>query len=216
MTGGIVVDINEFATDPRINAVVRANVIKAFQLDEEMTVEIDCPWSQYVEFGSDPYPNPGNKTPHITDPICGDDVTETNLRIRDWYTRKHLATPEDRKKLGDRLYKKIMDEGMQANPFIRPAKYVVTEDIKVHPEKYFKPDSNATELIAQELKTQMMNALLSNESVDTGELLRSIRVVKTAEVEGKVPPEDLKKIKPEIWDDQHLDRHGNMIKPKGR
>ena len=210
---GTVVNLEDMANDPKINDVLKAAISEMFKMDEEMSVVVDCPYAQYVEFGSDPT-TVDSKAPKVQDDICGDKVTQTNLNIRDWLTKKYMLTPEQRKERGDKLYKKIMDEGMQATPFMRPAKYVVEEDLKVHPDKYLRPNTSFSENIAHEMKVQMENALMQNESLVSGDLLGSIRVVKKSEVEGQPMPDDMRQITPEIWDDYHLDRHGNVIKPK--
>lgn len=209
--------IEDFAKNPEINAAIRLQIEKAIGMDEEqMAVDVDCPYAQYVEFGSNPYPDPGNKTPHVIDPICGDEVTETNLRIREWAQSKFDLDAEGRKKRGDKLYHMIMDNGMQPTPFMRVAKYVVSEDISVHPDRYFQDGQNTSELIAREMAAQMAVALSANGSIVTGDLMRSIRVVRQSEIEGRPEPPDLRDIPEYVWDDFSLDRNGNKIKPKNR
>jgi hypothetical protein len=62
----------------------------------------------------------------------------------------------------------------------------------------------------------MAYALNANKSIVTGDLMRSIRVVRLTDIEGKPEPEDLKEIPEYVWEDVSLDRHGNKIKPKNR
>ena len=183
---------------------------------QKMVVTIDCPYAQYVEFGSDPATkSSGTK---VLDAICGDYVTQPRLEIRDWVQTKFNLTPEERKERGDKLYKKIMEEGMGATPFIRPALYFISSDLNEHPDKYLKSGDgmSAYERIANELAGFMARSLLQHESVVSGDLLRSIKVVPESEGQGEELPEDLRKIPPEVWEDMNLDRHGNWIRPKGR
>lgn len=209
--------LEDFAKNPELIAALREQLESAIGMDQEqMGVDIDCPYAQYVEFGSDPFPHPGNVTSHVKDPVCGDEVTEVNLRIREWAQSKFNLDDEGRKKRGDALYHKIMDEGMQPTPFIRVARYVVTADMNEHPDRYFQQDKNTSELVANELAAQMAYALNANKSIVTGDLMRGIRVVRLTDIEGKPEPEDLKEIPEYVWEDVSLDRHGNKIKPKNR
>lgn len=209
----VLVDLNNIEYDPRIEEILKEEMRKAFDAGEEMAVEVDCPYAQYVEFGSDKAT--ATTSTKVRDLVCGGEkITAVNLKIREWVSAKYFASPKERKKRGDNIYKKIMKEGMKASPFIRPAKYIVLEDVVVHPEKYLVPGGNVTEKIAQAMKIEMENALMQNESIITKDLFKSIRVVNKSEVEGDDVPLDLKDIKPEIWADEHLDRHGNYIKPR--
>ena len=178
---------------------------------EQMVVEIDCPYAQYVEFGSDPA-NPENRTPKVKDPVCGDMITETNLRFREWAQTKFQLDNEMRKKRGDTIYKQVMENGMKATPFLRPAEYVVTEDFKSNPDKYLVGGKNPSELLCNEMAAQMAYQLERNSSLVSGDLMRSIRVVKASEMRKEEPPQDLKDIQDYIWEDMSLDRHGRRIR----
>lgn len=210
----IEVDINDFHKNPEVLANVRADLEKMLGLDneQEYVVEIDCPYAQYVEFGSDPYdPGKRNITPRVHDDICGDEVTETNLRIRDWAQEKLGLTPEMRKKRGDTIYHELMDNGMKPRPFIRPARNDVIEDLAVHPDRYMMEGKNTSENIAREMRANMIRYLAAHKAVTTGDLMKSIQVVKATETSDIEPPADLKEIEDYIWQDPSLDRHGKKI-----
>lgn len=217
----LIVPLEEFATSPEVAEYFTERFKAIYHLndDEKYTVSIDCPYAQYVEFGSDP----AEKTtvPHVEDPICKDKVTEVNLKIRDWAQDKFGLDDKMRKKRGDAIYKQIMEEGMKPSPFIRPALFFVLEDMKAHmsenPEDsiYFKPGVNTTEVIANEVAAHMAKNLMQNDSIVNGDLMRGINVVLEKDVIDEIP-DDLREIRPEIWEDMHLDRHGNRIEPKNR
>lgn len=183
---------------------------------EQMLVEIDCPYAQYVEFGSDPA-KPENKTQLVKDPKDpdGPKVTEVKLRFRDWAQEKFHLSDELRIKHGDSVYTKVMEEGMKATPFLRPAEYFVTEDFKKNPDKYLVEGKNPSELLCREMAAQMAYQLESNRSLVSGDLMRSIRVVKMSEATQEEPPQDLKSIPDYVWEDMSLDRHGRMIRKGG-
>ena len=210
----IEVNVNDFHKDPEVLNGIKAELEKQFGIDpeQEYVIEIDCPYAQYVEFGSDPYdPAKKNITPRVPDPICGDEVTETNLKIRDWAQEKLGLDPDMRKKRGDTIYHELMDNGMKPRPFIRPAINDVFEDFAVHPDRYVTPSMGLSEKLATETKEIMIKYLASYRSVVTGDLMKSIKVVKATETSMKVPPADLKAIEDYIWQDPSLDRHGKKI-----
>ena len=204
---------NDLEKQKEISDAIADDMKSYFNDLEEYSIDIDCPWAQYVEFGSDPA-DPANATQLMPDPKDpnGPWVTEVKLRIRDWAQSKFQLNDEDRIKRGDKIYTQIMEEGMRAAPFIRPAEYYVTEDLMANPDKYLIEDQNPIELICMEMAAQMAFQIETNHSIDSGGLLRSIRVVKTSEVADVEDPEDLKQIPEYIWNDRSLDRHGNKVK----
>lgn len=186
-------------------------ILDRFDGMEEYLVEVDCPYAQYVEFGSDPA-DPENKTQMVKDPICGDMVTETKLRFREWAQTKFNLNNDERKKRGDKIYSQVMENGMKATPFLRPARYYVTEDFMNYPDRYLEEGMNPMELLAREMAAHMALQLESNMSLVSGELMKSIRVVKASEASQEPPPDDLREIQDYIWEDMSLDRHGNKIR----
>lgn len=85
-------------------------------------IEIDCPYAEYVEFGASPASGE-NKTSKVYDEMCGDYVTEVNLKIRRWANhRLNLGSNAKKvKETGDRIYHSVMVKGTVPHPFIRPA-----------------------------------------------------------------------------------------------
>ena len=126
----------------------------------QMEISISCPYAQYVEFGSDPATNTSGAA-KVYDYVCGDWVTEPNLRIRKWAQDRLGLSNEDRKRTGDRIYHSIMDNGMIPRPFIRPAIHKVLgmmESGSIF--DMFDPKKSISENVCQIMKDEMLKILV--------------------------------------------------------
>ena len=187
----------------------------------QMEISISCPYAQYVEFGSDPATNTSGAA-KVYDYVCGDWVTEPNLRIRKWAQDRLGLSNEDRKRTGDRIYHSIMDNGMIPRPFIRPAIHKVLgmmESGSIF--DMFDPKKSISENVCQIMKDEMLRILAergysTDAPMPSGKLLmNSIEVrplynssIRKSQAEKNTIPES-------VWKSDTSDRHGVDRRKKG-
>ena len=173
-------------------------------------VVVDCPYAEYIEFGSDPAKNATSK---VYDAICGDWVTETRLRIRDWAQDKWHLDDKARKRAGDKIYHNIIKNGIPPQPFVRPALYGFEIVFRNDPD-YFLNQDNPSRAICSYLRDEMIKILETHGTYSSKrELIQSIIVVEGDEAMLYDDPFNINtKIQEEIWNDLEMDRHG-VIRP---
>ncbi len=178
-----------------------------------MEIEIDCPYAQYVEFGSEPAIEPSSRMEY--DYICNDFVTLPRLRIRDWAQHKLYLDSDERKTVGDRIYHSIMDNGVPPNPFIRPTIHKAIEMYNNNPEDLIVDDSlSVSENIALWMEWEMKRLLAQrgygrDTPIRGGKLLIdsiTVRNLRTSSV--RVKHAESNKIPESAWRSDTSDRHG--------
>ena len=146
------------------------------EIFEKKTVVIDCPYAEAVEFGTTPSKASASEKNMVTDPETGDRISEVRLKFRDWIGEKEGLTGKERVRKGDAIYRHVMEKGAAPHPYIRPA----IEDL-MHTE----PDDimmitgidDIAEACAVYLAMRLMMHLERNESIATGALKKSIKVI---------------------------------------
>lgn len=129
--------------------------------------------ASYVEYGT----GPATKKNAETD-VYGQSVKEI---IERWVTLKFGAnmTKKQRRDFAYSVYKKIMQNGLTAKPYIRPAIISVTND-KGFLNEVFANSKDPLFDIATEIAEEMKDNLNFHDSIFTHELINSIKVTKGA------------------------------------
>ena len=157
---------------------------------EDYGIVINCPYVEYIEYGSTPATSNESKMPKVDDQKDIDpkthkprQVTIARLNIRDWAARKYGLNDEERIKQGDQFYKYIMDHGAAPHPFIRPA-YHDMENIKTADLLQMVEAENPFEAYAKHFVDRMIYHLKQNGSIlgEASLIERSIEIKKVSDI----------------------------------
>lgn len=152
---------------------VQAEFDRVFQ---KKTVVVDCPYAEAVEFGTTPSKSSSSDKNIVVDPETGDRISEVRLKFRNWIGEKEGLTGKERVRKGDSIYHHVMEKGAAPHPYIRPA----MEDL-LHADPNDITGITGIDDIAEAsnvfLAMKMMMYLGKNESIATGALKKSIKVI---------------------------------------
>lgn len=153
---------------------------------EPCTILVDSEHAVYVEFGTGPSRR-SQKDPNVDVRGEIDRWVETKLGIKD---------PARRKKVSDRVYHGIMEHGMPPSPYLRPAVFKVLERL---PSDWFSDGGTIREL-ADLIVTEMKHQLEQNNTIYTGKISQSIKVVRGEVEESEVQS----RISKDVWNETDL------------
>lgn len=144
---------------------------------DDKKVVIACRYAECVEYGTTPSTRttPAKMTTDVEDGKTVK-ITEARKKIRDWTAHKEGLSEKDRIIKGDRMYKYIMDHGTKPHPFIRPA-LSDAENMKAEDILSLIESEDPVDAYAKFLVERMKFYLKKNKSIDTSELISSIKVV---------------------------------------
>lgn len=163
-------------TDDGKEALAKAVQEEFSAIFKKKTVVVDCPYAEAVEFGTTP--SKANRTDSniVTDEETGDKVTEAKLKFREWIGLKEGLHGKERAKKGDAIYHHVMEKGAAPHPYMRPAiedmLRMDVDDIVV-----ITGIEDVAEACTTYLAMKMMMYLERNESIATGALKKSIKIV---------------------------------------
>lgn len=143
---------------------------------KEKVVIIECPYAMAVEYGTTPSKGNRMSADIVVDPENGQKITATRLKFRDWAAQRNSLSGRERIETGDRIYKKVMEEGMKPHPYIRPA----VEDMKhtlIEDAIGLTSEEAVSSAYAYYLAARMKYYLESNGDNVTRELSKSIKVL---------------------------------------
>lgn len=176
-------------------------------------IEIDCPYAQYVEFGTDPAIESSSTMAY--DSICNDFVTLPRYKIRNWAQNRFGLDNKERRTVGDKIYHSIMDNGIAPNPFIRPTIHKAVAMFSNNKEDLIVDDSlPISENIAIWMEWEMKRLLAQrgygrNGPIEGGKLLIdsiSVKSLRTSAI--RVKHAESNKIPEAAWMSDTSDRYG--------
>lgn len=173
---------------------------------QPMEIVVDAKEGEFLEFGSSPARITAKKN---------NGVSEVLLEIRKWVEIKLGITDRSQcNSVAYRIYKDIMEHGMAPQPFFRVAIHAIfcessNSDVPV-PAKWLE-QGKGLEDIAHDIADEMVRILTENNSIYTGNIVRSIHV--EHDLGGEIARSDdaqpFNSVNDEnIWKSDRLDRHG--------
>lgn len=146
------------------------------------TIVVDSDHALYVEFGSGPA-TPGNKSSSKN--VFGE--------IEKWVGQKlGVDDPVERHRVAYAVYRSLMAKGMPPQPYLRPAVHRVLDRLT---NEWFSDGGSIREL-AELIATEAGNMLERNNTIYTGELRDSIRVVRDGDIRES---DEQTRIPKEVW-----------------
>lgn len=155
------------------------------------TIVVDCEHAIYIEFGSGPATK-GRKSSGRSLIVELERWAESKLSIKD---------PKKRKSAVYAIYKKIVRYGIPPQPFLRPAVHNVLD--RLTPDWF--EEGGTTDELARLIADEMKRLLEEHNTIYTGEIRDSIRIVKGEDEEGD---ERLEHISKEVWNSDDLGYDG--------
>lgn len=146
------------------------------EIFKKKTVVVDCPYAEAVEFGTTPSRASASNKNVVEDPETGDRISEVKLKFRNWIGEKEGLTGKERARKGDAIYHHVMEKGAAPHPYMRPA---IEDLLHTDPNDItmITGIDDVAEACVTYLAMKMMMYLEKNESVATGALKKSIKVV---------------------------------------
>lgn len=159
---------------------------------EPWVVIVDSPYAGYLEFGS----APARSKPKGTTPRGKEDrsITAVNEAFRRWAESKGKDAA-----YGDRIYRKVMREGMLPNPYLRPAMYHVMHILEKNGEWNGPVTLHAiADRIAEEAEDIVRDFSMGAGMEPYGHLADAISVVRSDEVPS-IGQADGSQVTPDLW-----------------
>ena len=156
-----------------LNKAVQDEFARIFK---EKMVIVDCPYAEAVEFGTTPSKADRSGKTMVDDPETGERISEVKLKFRNWIGEKEGLTGKERKRKGDAIYHHVMENGAAPHPYIRPA---IEDLLHSSPEDItmITGIEDIGDACTAYLATKMKMYLEKNESIATGALKDSIKIV---------------------------------------
>lgn len=169
---------------------IRDSLEKSGDLDP-MAVVVGTSYASYVEYGTGPAQITGKKGVRTQ--------TKARKNIKKWVERKYKkqvagggSSNEGDEPLADRMYRRIMDKGIHAHPFFRPAIYQTLDRME---KEYWVAGDWSTEALAEEMADRMRRILDDDGITFEGKLRDSIRVERLE----SVPDHPRSQIPDDVW-----------------
>lgn len=172
-------DIYQFQltmTEDGKEALTKAVQDEFDRIFQKKTAVIDCPYAEAVEFGTTPSRANTSDTNVVTDQETGDKISEVKLRFREWIGLKEGLHGKERAKKGDAIYHHVMENGAAPHPYIRPAIQDMLA-MDVDDILMITGIEDVAEACTTFLAMKMIMYLEKNESIATGSLKKSIKIV---------------------------------------
>lgn len=172
----------------------------------------DDPVAVFLEFGTRPSTaSPGSAKPSGKfTPRSHKPISEVRQQFRDWAKRrcadKARSMGMTADAYGDMVYRDIMEHGLRAVPFIRPALYDTLDKL---PEDW-APEGVSLVDIARQMEERMKQNLIIQDAVDTEELYYSIF---SGPLEFDGAEDDTYDIPEELWRSRTDDIHPDGKRP---
>lgn len=172
-------------------------------------IVVDSPHADFIEFGTDGKPGWG-KNPERRGKGHGrflKDPPESYVNIRKWLIARSGIPEKEADAIAYRIYRKIMQEGIPPQPFVRPAmfnmKQRLSEGGDLHNKKVTMKE------LALMLLENIRDILEENKtSYGDRALLRSI-YIESVSADEENGFEGVSDVPQEIWENPYADMHGN-------